>query len=139
MEDLTCCQGHRCVVVCTFFVSHLLQLKMTPMGRLGFLVQLELLIGHDKLEQNQATAEAFRLVQRGSVAIIGPSSSGSSVAVASLFSTIPELNRAMMGYWATSPKLTKFLNYARTPTVDDDVAKYMAKFMRGLSETISWD
>ena len=110
------------------------------MGRFFFfLVQLELLIGHDKLEQNQATAEAFRLIQSGSVAIIGPASSGSSLAVASLLSSIPELNRAVMGYWATSPKLTEFLNYARTPPTDNEVVKYMAQIMRGLFKIISWN
>ena len=102
-------------------------------------MQIELLIGHGRREPDQALAEAFRLIHHGSIAIIGPADSGSSLAVASLLSTAPLLNRAMIGYWATSPKLTEFLNFARTPPEDNDLANTMANMMRGLFETISWD
>lgn len=119
------------------FVSHLQQLRVNPIAQLVvILAQLELLTRHGKFETDQSTAEAFRLVQSRSIGIIGPSASTPSSAVASLLSRVPELNRAMVGYGATSEKLTDFSNLARTIPVDTVVARYMAKLMRGLFETV---
>ena len=76
--------------------------------------------------------EAHRLVQRGSVALIGPAASGPTMEVSKSF-TISSTDRALIGYAATSSELSErsFLNFLRTPPSDDVPAKLMATLMKG--------
>ena len=98
-------------------------------------VKLELVIGDSKRQERDAMAEAYRLHKYGSVALIGPASSGPTQAV-SRWLSLPavEPRRLLMGYSATSAQLAKpeFSNFLRTPPGDNLQAESMAKLMIGL-------
>ena len=94
--------------------------------------KIELLIGDSKGQIVIAKQDAHRLLQRGSVALIGPGSSGPTIEVSqSLLKS--SVNRALIGYSATSPRLSDpaFSNFLRTPPSADSSAKLMAKLMKG--------
>ena len=97
-------------------------------------MKLKLLIRDSKREEQVAMGEAFKLVQDGCVALIGPGSSGPTKAVSSLMSKIPPINRAIVGYSATSPELSgdSYSNFLRTPPADDVQAQLMAVLMGGV-------
>ena len=104
-------------------------------------MKLKLLIRDSKREEQVAMGEAFKLVQDGCVALIGPGSSGPTKAVSSLMSKIPPINRAIVGYSATSPELSgdSYSNFLRTPPADDEQAKMMAILMRGVCVLLEVD
>ena len=95
--------------------------------------KIRLLIGDTNAKEKNVMGAAFRHIQRGSVAFIGPASSGRTIPVARWLS-LPSIDRAIIGYSATSPQLSKkeFWNFLRTPPTDDAPAKLMAKLMKGL-------
>ena len=96
-------------------------------------IKIELLIGDSKRQSVMATQEANRLVQRGSVALIGPGSSEPTIQVSKLLSK-PSVNRTLIGYSATSPALSRqqeYSNFLRTPPSTRNVARLTAKLMRG--------
>ena len=94
--------------------------------------QIQLLIQDGMLKTKIAMSAVYRLVQRGSAALIGPSTSGSTMEVSRWLST-PSIARALIGYSATSPKLSDpgFSNFLRTPVSDDLPAKVMARLIKG--------
>ena len=94
-------------------------------------MKLKLLVRDSKLQEKQALTEAFQLTQHGCVAFIGPASSGPT-AVVSDFLSISPLDRALVGYSATSPQLSDFANFLRTPPSDDVQATLMATLMKGM-------
>ena len=96
-------------------------------------MKIELLIGDSKGNGRIAMAEAFRHIQRGSISIIGPHSSGPTKEV-SRWLSIESINRAVIGFSATSSELSEpaYSNFARTVPTDDAAAKAMAKFMTGV-------
>ena len=96
-------------------------------------MKLELLIGDVKAQEKNVMAAAFRHVQRGSVALIGPETSGQTIAV-SRWLSLPSIDRALIGHSATSPQLSEpeFSNLVRTSPSDDIPAQAMAKLMQGL-------
>ena len=65
--------------------------------------------------------EAFKLIEQGCVSLIGPASSGPTTEISTLMSKIPPIDRTIIGYSATSPKLSEpsFSNFLRTPPADD--------------------
>ena len=95
-------------------------------------LKLRLLVRDSKLQAKQALAEAFQLTQHDCVAFIGPASSAPTVRVAE-FLSIPPIDRALIGYSATSPQLSDpgFHNFLRTPPSDNIKAKIMATLMAG--------
>ena len=95
-------------------------------------VKIGLLVRDTKLQPKVAMSEVYRQVQRGSVALIGPVSSGPTMEV-SRWLSIPSIDRALIGYSATSPKLSDadFSNFLRTPLSDDLPAEVMAKLIKG--------
>ena len=98
-------------------------------------MKLEVVIGDSKRQERDAMAEAYRLHSIGSVALIGPASSGPTQAV-SRWLSLPKVtpHRLLMGYSATSVELRKpeFSNFLRTPPGDDIQAESMIKLMEGL-------
>ena len=97
-------------------------------------MKIELLIVDTNAHEKNVMGAAYNhLQQRGSVAFIGPASSARTIPVAQWLS-LPSIDRAIIGYSATSPELSKseFWNFLRTPPTDDAPAKLMAKLMRGL-------
>ena len=95
-------------------------------------MKIELLIGDSKGNGQSAMAEAFRHVQHGSIGFIGPSSSGPTMEV-SRWLSIPSINRAVIGYSATSSELSKsaFSNFVRTVPTDDVPTRVMVELMKG--------
>ena len=94
--------------------------------------QLELLVRDTKLQVKHAENEASKLVKFGCVGYTGSWASGPSIALAKLLS-VESINRAIMGYSAASPQLSKddFSNYVRAnPKVE---TKMVVKLMKGLS------
>ena len=78
--------------------------------------------------------EILKLVKSDCIGFIGPTSSGPTIAAATVLS-LPSTNRAIVGYSATSPQLShsQFSNFVRTVPADDVPAKLTAKLMKGLS------
>ena len=99
-------------------------------------MKIELLIGDSKGNAQSAMAEAYRHVQHGSIGIIGPGTSGPTMEV-SRWLSIPSIDRAVIGYSATSSELSEsaFSNFVRTVPTDDAAANAMAKFMTGVFVT----
>ena len=95
-------------------------------------MKIELLIGDSKGNGRSAMAETYRHLQHGSIGIIGPASSGPTKEVSRLLS-IPSIDRAIIGYSATSSELSDsaFSNFARTPPTDDIPTRVMAELMKG--------
>ena len=94
--------------------------------------QLELLVRDSKSQVKHAENEASKLVKFGCVGYTGAWASGPSIALAKLLS-VESINRAIMGYSAASPQLSKddFSNYVRAnPKVE---TKMVVKLMKGLS------
>ena len=106
-------------------------------------LKLKLLVGDSQAEPKKAMAEAFRLSKHGSVGIIGPAKSQSVIEVSALMSKIPELDRTIIGYAATSSKLSNstrlsLKHFLRTPLSDDVHAIMMATLMSGLVGGGAW-
>ena len=96
-------------------------------------MKIELLIGDSKRQSVMATQEANRLVQRGSVALIGPGSSEPTIQVSKLLSK-PSVDRTLIGYSATSPALSRpkeYSHFLRTPPSASVAARLTATLMRG--------
>ena len=95
-------------------------------------LQLELLVRDSKSQVKHAENEASKLVKFGCVGYTGAWASGPSIALAKLLS-VESINRAIMGYSAASPQLSKddFSNYVRTSP--STAAKLLVKLMKGLS------
>ena len=96
-------------------------------------MKIELLIGDSKRQKEHALADALLHDQHGSIGLIGPASSGPTMEVSKWLS-IPSIDRALIGYSATSPELSDsdFSNFLRTPVSDDVPIKLIAKLMKGL-------
>ena len=98
-------------------------------------MKIELLIGDSKGNAQSAMAEAYRHVQHGSIGIIGPGTSGPTMEV-SRWLSIPSIDRAVIGFSATSSELSDSRsNFVRTVPTDDAAANAMAKFMTGVFVT----
>ena len=95
-------------------------------------VKLKLLVRDTKLEAQTAANEASNLAKRGCVGFIGPWASGPTIRVSNLLS-IPSIDRALIGFSATSPQLSEdeFSNFLRTKESDAVSSKLMAKLMKG--------
>ena len=95
-------------------------------------VKLKLLVRDTKLEGQTAANEASNLAKRGCVGFIGPWASGPTIRVSNLLS-IPSIDRALIGFSATSPQLSEdeFSNFLRTKESDAVSSKLMAKLMEG--------
>ena len=95
-------------------------------------MKIELLIGDSKGNGRSAMAEAYRHIQRGSISLIGPSTSSSTKEV-SRWLSIPSINRAVIGYSATSSELSEsaFSNFVRTVPTDDVPTRVIAELMKG--------
>ena len=95
-------------------------------------VKLKLLVRDTKLEGQTAANEASNLAKRGCVGFIGPWASGPTIRVSNLLS-IPSIDRALIGFSATSPQLSEdeFSNFLRTKESDAVSSKLMAKLMKG--------
>ena len=95
-------------------------------------MKIELLIGDSKGNGQIAMEEAFRHIQRGSISIIGPYSSGSTKEV-SRWLSIPSVNSAFIGFSATSSELSEpaYSNFARTVPTDDIPIRVMVELMKG--------
>ena len=100
---------------------------------MNFDFKIELLIGDSKANKQSAMAETYRHVQQGSIGFIGPSTSSSTIQVSRVLS-VPSIDRAVIGYSATSAILSDsaFSNFVRTVPSDDAPAKAMAKFITGV-------
>ena len=108
------------------------------------ILQLKMLVRDSKRQAKQVIESAFRLTQRGCVGagdkitplvgVIGPASSGPTIATSNTFS-IPSIDRTVIGYSATSADLSgpSFSNFLRTPPSDAVQAQMMATLMKGLS------
>ena len=102
-------------------------------------MKLKLLVRDSKAQEEQARTEAFGLTQtHDCIALIGPGSSGPTKEVSTLMSTVASIDRAIIGYTATTPDLSaaRFSNFLRTVPSDDAQAKLMATLMKGL--LVSW-
>ena len=97
-------------------------------------VKLKLLVRDTKYEGQTAANEASNLAKRGCVGFIGPWASGPTIRVSNLLS-IPSIDRALIGYSASSPQLSEheFSNFLRTKQSDAVFSKLMAKLMKGPS------
>ena len=99
-------------------------------------MKLKLLVGDTKREGMQGVAEAFRLVQRGSIALVGPLTSGVAAEVSKFLSKIPSIDRTVMSYTAASRRLSGpsfSTNFLRTQPTSDTRSKVAAQLMKGLS------
>ena len=78
--------------------------------------------------------EILKLVKSDCIGFIGPTSSGPTIAAATLLS-LPSMDRAIVGYSASSPDLShpQFSHFLRTVPADDVAAELTAKLMKGLS------
>ena len=96
-------------------------------------LQLELLPRDDKYQVEQTIEEILNLVKSDCIGFIGPTSSGPTIAAATLLS-LPSMDRAIVGYSASSPDLShpQFSHFTRTNPADDIPAKLTAKLMKGL-------
>ena len=96
-------------------------------------LKIRLFIGDTNAHGKSLMAAAFQHIQRGSVAMLGPETSSNTVPV-SRWLSVPSIDRAIIGYKATSPQLSEseFFNFVRTPPSDNISAKLMAKLMRGV-------
>ena len=96
-------------------------------------VKLKLLVRDSKGQAHQTLEQVFLLANRGCVGFIGPGSSAPTIE-ASNWLSIPSIDRALISYSATSPKLSgpRFKNFLRTPPSDVVPAKMMATLMKGL-------
>ena len=111
------------------------------------ILQLKMLVRDSKRQAKKATESAFRLTQSGCVgpgdkipplvAVIGPASSGPTMAASNTLS-IPSIDRTVIGYSATSADLSgpSFSNFLRTPPSDAVQAQMMATLMKGLSAVL---
>ena len=86
-----------------------------------------------KGQEKNVMEDMFRYVERGSVALIGPETSGQAIDV-SRWLSLSSIDRALIGHSATSTKLSEpeFSNFVRTIPSDDIPAQAMAKLMKGL-------
>ena len=77
-------------------------------------------------------AETFRHVQQGSIGFIGPAFSSSTIQVSRVLS-IPSIDRAVIGYSATSSELSDsaFSNFVRAVPTDDVPTIVVAELMKG--------
>ena len=97
-------------------------------------MKIELVVGDTNAQEKNAMAAAFRHVQLGSVAFIGPGTSGRTIPV-SRWLSLPSIDRTIIGFAATSSQLSKkeeFSNFVRTIPNDDTLATLMAELMNGL-------
>ena len=83
-----------------------------------------------KQEEKTAISQVYTLAEYDCVAYIGPAASTPTKKV-SFFTSIPLIDRAVIGYSATSTELSepRFSNFLRTPPADDVTAKMMASLM----------
>ena len=98
------------------------------------LIQLRLLVRDSKADASQALSQVYDLTTRDPIAIIGPASSQPTKEVTTWLSKLPNENRAVVGYSATSAEFSssKFKNFVRTPPADDVEAQMMVSLMAGL-------
>ena len=94
--------------------------------------QLELLVRDSKAQVQPAKDEASTLAKFGCVGFIGPWGSGPSIEVVKILS-VPSIDRATIGYSASSPELGKtiFSNYVRTNPSVHTKAELAAKLIKG--------
>ena len=95
--------------------------------------KLQLLVTDSKRQASRALEQVYTLAESECVAYIGPAASSPTKAV-SLFTAIPRIDRAVIGYSATSTELSepRFANFLRTPPADDGPANMMASLMGNL-------
>ena len=95
--------------------------------------QLELLVRDSKMQVEHAKDEASKLATFGCVGYIGPWASGASIEVAK-FLSVQSINRAIVGYAASSPQLAtdRFSNYVRTNPGVQTKVELVVKLIKGL-------
>lgn len=83
-----------------------------------------------KQEEIAAISQVYTLAEYDCVAYIGPYASTPTKQV-SIFTSIPLIDRAVIGFSATSTELSKprFSNFLRTYPADDVTAKMMTSLM----------
>ena len=98
-------------------------------------VKLKLLVGDTKRQKVQGMVEAVRLGLLGSIALVGPLSSGVSAEVSKWLSSIPGTDRTIISYTATSRQLSEpsFPNFLRTRPTSDTRTKMVVQLIKGLS------
>ena len=99
-------------------------------------VKLKLLVGDTKREGIQGMTEAFRLGQRGSIALVGPLTSGVAAEVSTFLSKIPSIDRTVISYTAASrqlsgPSFSK--NFLRTQPTSDTRSNVAVQLIKGMS------
>ena len=94
-------------------------------------LKLELLVSDIKMRTKDALKEAYKRAQDKCVAFIGAWTSGATIEISKLLA-IPPIDRAIISYRATSPRLSDFSNVLRTKASDKVPVKLMAKLMKGL-------
>ena len=99
-------------------------------------VKLKLLVGDTKRQKIKGMSEAIRLGQRGSIALVGPLTSGVAAEVSGLLANTPSIDRTVISYTAASrqlsgPSFSK--NFLRTQPTSDTRAKMAAQLIKGLS------
>ena len=96
-------------------------------------VKLKLLVSDTRVQTKYALEETYNLAKRNCVGYIGAWNSGTTIEVSNLLS-IPSIDRAIIAYSASSPRLSErdFSNVLRTKESDAVPTKLMAKLMTGL-------
>ena len=94
-------------------------------------VKLELLVSDIKTETTYALEQTYNRAQDNCVAFIGTWTSATTIEISKMLA-IPSIDRGIIGYSATSPRLSEFSNVLRTKASDEVATKLMAKLMRGL-------
>ena len=96
-------------------------------------VKLKLLVSDTKTQTKYALEEAYNLAKHNCVGYIGAWNSDTTIEVSNWLS-IQSINRAIIAYSASSPRLSEpdFSNVLRTKESDEVLTKLMAKLMTGM-------
>ena len=96
-------------------------------------VKLNLLVSDTRVQTKYALEETYNFAKHNCVGYIGAWNSGTTIEVSNLLS-IPSIDRAIIAYSASSPRLSEpdFSNVLRTKQSDEVLAILIAKFMRGV-------
>ena len=96
-------------------------------------MKLELLVSDTKVQTKYALEEAYKLANHNCVGYIGAWTSGTTIEVSNWLS-IPSIDRAIIAYSASSPRLSEpdFSNVLRTKESDEVPTTLIAKLMGGV-------
>ena len=96
-------------------------------------VKLKLLVRDTRVQTKYALEETYNLAKHNCVGYIGAWNSGTTIEVSNLLS-IPSIDRAIIAYSASSPRLSEpdFSNVLRTKESDVVPTKLIAKLMTGM-------